>query len=408
MTSAEPGRRSPMRYPVFRRFVFARSLSQAGGWMQVVAAGFLVYDLTGDAAAVGVLAVLSKLPTLVGTPLGGTLADRYDHRRLAMFTLALQAIPPAVMALLALDHSLTTAEIYVLVFAGAIPSAITSPVLQEILPHLVPEDVQRQAMADSAVAFNVARTAGPAIGGGLVAAVGVPLAFAINSLSFVGVLAMLRSLPPDSEAEMKGRLGKRRQRSFREGLKAVWELPLMRTLLIAATVFFVYVGPIEQVMPAIAAEHGEGAAYIGILLSAIALGGIAANPLVRRLNDREAPALIMMGIAIAISGLLLVLLGLSSALATDLAILLALGAAWEVVWVTSWTTTHFRSPEGVSGEAMGLLLMTYSLGVAGGALLAGWLFDRFGVADSLVGTGIVLMALAVVPTFLGRRIRDAA
>jgi len=397
-----------MRNPVFRRFVLARSLSQAGGWMQVVAAGWLVFDLTGNAAAVGVLAVLSKLPTLVGTPLGGTLADRYDHRRLAVVTLALQAIPPAVMALLALDDAISTTEIYLLVFAGAIPSAITSPVLQEILPHLVPEETQRQAMADSAVAFNLARTAGPAIGGGIVTAVGVPLAFAINSLSFVGVLLMLVSLPSDSEDAMKERLGKRRQMSFRGGLRAVWRLPLMRTLLIAATVFFVYVGPIEQVMPAIASQHGEGAAYIGVLLSAIALGGIAANPLVRRLNDRKAPALIMLGCAIAASGLMLVLLGLSDALVTDLLILLALGAAWEVVWVTSWTTTHFRSPEGVSGEAMGLLLMTYSLGVAAGALLAGWLFDEFGVGDSLVGTGIVLIALAAIPTVMGRRVTDAA
>ena len=54
-------------------------------------------------------------------------------------------------------------------------------------------------------------------------------------------------------------------------------------------------------MPAIASEHGEGAAYIGILLSAIALGGIAANPLVRRLNDREEPALIMLGVSVILS-----------------------------------------------------------------------------------------------------------
>jgi hypothetical protein len=62
----------------------------------------------------------------------------------------------------------------------------------------------------------------------------------------------------------------------------------------------------------------------------------------------------------------------------------------------------------MSGEAMGILLMTYSLGVAGGALLAGWLFDAVGVGDTLVGTGILLVALATVPVALGRRIKTAA
>jgi predicted MFS family arabinose efflux permease len=262
-------------------------------------------------------------------------------------------------------------------------------------------------MADAAVAFNVARSAGPAIGGGLVAAIGVPLAFAINSVSFLVVLAMLLSVP--GESAQKGRLGKRGHLSFGGALRAVLQPALLRILLIAALVFFLYVGPIEQVMPAIASEHGEGAAYIGVLLSALAIGGVAANPLVRRLNRRGLPALIMLGCALSSAGLLLVLLGVSHSVVSDWLILLALGGTWEVVWVVSWTTTHFRSPEGLSGEAMGLFLMTASAGVAAGALLAGWFFDRFGVEDSLVGTGIFLIAFGVAPTMLvGRRVSDPA
>jgi len=395
-----------MRHGVFRRFILARALSQLGGWMQVVAAGWMIYKLTGSAAAVGVLAAIQKVPTLAGTPLGGALADRYDRRRLALRTLSLQVIPPTLLALLALDHELHAYEIYALVFLGAIPSAITSPVLSELAPNLVPEPIQRRAVADAAVAFNVARSVGPAIGGGLVVAIGVPVAFALNAVSFVGVIVMLRSLPHDHAK--RGRLGRRGTMSFGAAARAVLRRPLIRMVLIAVLAFFVYVAPIQQIMPAISAEHGEGAGLLGVFLSALAVGGLSANPLVRRLNDRATPALLMIGAAVSLSGLLMIALGLSHDPVLAWVILFFIGGTWEVLWVTAWTTAHFRSPEGLSGEAMGLLFMTSSLGVTVGALALGQLFDTFGVEDVLIGAGSVVLALGVIPALVGRRLSDPA
>ena len=397
---------SPMRHREFRRFLLARTLSQLGGWMQTVAAGWLVFQLTGNAAAVGVMAAIATVPTLLGTPFGGAMADRYDRRRLALRTLSLQVIPPALLALLALEGELQVWEIYVLVFLGAIPSAITSPVLSELAPHLVPDGVQRRAVADAAIAFNVARAIGPAIGGGLVVAIGVELAFALNALSFVAVIVMLLGLPHDHLH--RGKLGKRGTISFRAGARAVLSRPLIRMILITVLGFFVYVGPIQQVMPAIAAEHGEGAAYLGVLLSAMAIGGISVNPLVRRLIARGTPALLMAAAAVGLAGVLMILLALSSDLVLDLTILFFVGMTWEVIWVTSWTAAHFRSPEGLSGEAMGLLFMTSSLGTTVGAVAVGVVFDRFGVQDSLVGIGLILLAFSAVPALVARRVTDPA
>ncbi|HEX3317474.1 MAG TPA: MFS transporter [Solirubrobacteraceae bacterium] len=395
-----------MRHAVFRRFIYARSLSQLGGWMQVVAAGWLIYRLTGSAAAVGALAALQKIPTIVGTPIGGGLADRYDRRRLAMRTLSFQVIPPTLLALLALDHELHAYEIYVLVFLGAIPSAVTSPVLNELAPHLVPEPLQHPAVADAAVAFNVARTVGPVIGGGLVVAIGVPIAFALNALSFVVVIVMLRSLP--HEHAERGRLGRRGTMSFRAAARAVLRRPLVRMVLITVLAFFVFVAPIQQLMPVISAEHGEGAALLGVFLSALAIGGISANPLVRRLIDRGTSALLMVGAAVSVAGLLTIALALSRDPVLDWVVLLFIGGTWEVLWVTAWSTAHFRSPEGLSGEAMGLLFMNSSLGLTVGAVAIGKLFDAFGVEDTLIGIGSVVLAFGVIPTLVGRRVSDSA
>ena len=85
-----------------------------------------------------------------------------------------------------------------------------------------------------------------------------------------------------------------------------------------------------------------------------------------------------------------------------------IGAAWEIMWVTSWTAAHFRSPEGLSGEAMGLLFMTSSLGTTIGAVAVGLFFDAVGVKDSLIGIGLILLAFSAVPALVARRVRDAA
>src|SRR5205085_6287776 len=95
--------RSPFRYAAFRRAVFARAVSAAGSWMQTVAAGWLVYDLTHNATAVGLLTVLNRGPGFILSTYGGELADRYDRRRLGVILYIAQAIPAAILAVFVWD-----------------------------------------------------------------------------------------------------------------------------------------------------------------------------------------------------------------------------------------------------------------------------------------------------------------
>jgi predicted MFS family arabinose efflux permease len=217
---------------------------------------------------------------------------------------------------------------------------------------------------------------------------------------------MLRSLP--HEHAERGRLGRRGTMSFRAAARAVLRRPLVRMVLITVLAFFVFVAPIQQLMPVISAEHGEGAALLGVFLSALAIGGISANPLVRRLIDRGTSALLMVGAAVSVAGLLTIALALSRDPVLDWVVLLFIGGTWEVLWVTAWSTAHFRSPEGLSGEAMGLLFMNSSLGLTVGAVAIGKLFDAFGVEDTLIGIGSVVLAFGVIPTLVGRRVSDSA
>ena len=128
--------------------------------MQIVAVTWYAYKLTGSATSVGLLAALALGPTIVGSPIGGALADRFELRRLAIVLYICQGIPAAAMAILDLTGELPIGWLYALVFAGAIPFSLNSPVISLLGPYTVPEEYRRAALAQSSMMFNATVTVG--------------------------------------------------------------------------------------------------------------------------------------------------------------------------------------------------------------------------------------------------------
>jgi predicted MFS family arabinose efflux permease len=175
-------------------------------------------------------------------------------------------------------------------------------------------------------------------------------------------------------------------------------------MLASAVTFFVFVGPLEPVMPVVAADHGDGAEFIGLLLAGIALGGLIGNPIAARLQARQVNEVRVLGGALIASGLLLVVLAVSRNLWLDLAVVTLIGAAWEIIWLVQNTAIHYRSPEGISGEVMGLLYMIVSVSVALGSVVTGWAFATIGVEASLLASAALLIVLGSIPAVTGHRI----
>jgi len=171
----------PLHYRAFRHSLVARVVSSGGSWMQTVAVGWLIYQLTGSAAAVGMLTVASRGPALVFSSVGGELAQRRDPRRLAIGLAVLQVVPPALLAVIAGLDADTQLIIYALVLAGGILNALALAPTTWISSHSVPTELRRQAIGESSVAYNIARFFGPVVAGGLIAAVGPEACFAVNA-----------------------------------------------------------------------------------------------------------------------------------------------------------------------------------------------------------------------------------
>jgi MFS family permease len=148
--------------------------------MQTVAAGWLIFDLTGNATAVGVLTFLSRGPGMLLSAYGGELADRYERRRLVILLYVCQAVPAALLALVAWEDISRVTEVYAATFMIGVAGALASPSMQQLVVATVPAELGKRATGLGSVSYNTARLIGPAVGGGLVAAIGPGPCFAIN------------------------------------------------------------------------------------------------------------------------------------------------------------------------------------------------------------------------------------
>jgi predicted MFS family arabinose efflux permease len=378
------GTEGPLHYRAFRHSLVARVVSSGGSWMQTVAAGWLIYRLTGSAAAVGVLTVASRGPALVLSSVGGELAQRHDPRRLAIALALLQVVPPALLAVIAWLDPNTELIIYALVLAGGILSSLALAPTTWISSHSVPHELMRKAIGESSVAYNIARFFGPLAAGGLIAAVGPEACFAVNAGTY-GVMAWaLWTLPQRSMPQSDGDV------PFRAAVKRALANPMLEIVIGGSLTFALLVAPIEQLAPVIAHRHGEGAQLIGFLFAGLAAGGIVGTVLRARLERRGVPLARLIGGSLVATTIGMLGLALAPDIFVAVGALVCCGTFWEVIYVECLAAMQTLIPS-LSGVLTGVFFTITLGGLTLGALLVGELIDLAGVDVGLsiaaVGTG---------------------
>ncbi len=392
MTDVHHG--SPWVYAPFRHVVLARSLSGAASYMQIVGAGWLVFHLSGSAMAVGILAALALGPSLVGAPIGGALSDRFCPRKLGITFALLQILSPAAMAILAFNDQLTIPLIYALVLLGAIPYSLGQPVMALIIPFTVPADLRHQAVAGSSMAYNISRLLGAALGGVVLSWIGPAGTFAANAASYAVVAWVLWRAKVIQSACDQARA--HRSGGIVGGVREGWHFPVVRIVAVGAGMFFLFIGPLEQLMPKVAAAHGDDPMMLGVLLAAIGVGGLLANPFIKRrvMDSMSGSAAIAVGLAVGCCGI--AFLAVSPGYLADLASLLLVGAGWEFVFVSGQGALTLDVPRDISGRMIGFFYVLVTATAAAGALLMGYMFDHLGLRVSLLAVATVVAATAVV------------
>jgi len=258
----------------FRWLWAGQSVSYLGSRIAGVAVPYQMYQLTGSTLAVGLIGVVELVPLLTLTLLGGSIADAVDRRRLLLITetvLALAGIGFVVNAALAEPRVWL---LYVLIFVETSVFCLGVGAMRSVTPHLVPPEQLPAATALSSIYSNLGAVAGPAFGGILIAAIGLPLTYAVNAATFLASLASLAVLPriaPDPAADRPG------FRSVLQGFRYLKTQKVVLGTFLVDTNAMVFGMP-SALFPALAAQHfGGGAATVGYLYAAPYAGALACS-----------------------------------------------------------------------------------------------------------------------------------
>ncbi|ONH35464.1 MFS transporter [Protofrankia sp. BMG5.30] len=388
----------------FRLFASGQLLSVAGTWMMVVAQDWLVLELTDDSAsALGIVTALQFTPSLLLTLLGGRLADRYDKRLLLTVANLVSGMLALGLAVLVLTDGVALWHIQLFALALGVVNAVEMPTRLAFVSEMVGPELLPNASALSAAYFNVARVAGPALAGLLIAAFGTGPVMVVNAVSYLGTVVGLRMMrPAELHRVTRPATGTRIVDGLRY-LASRQDLPLPLPLALVAAVGLCAMN-FQLTLPLLARTvfHTDAAAF-GLLTTAFAAGSLLSALVTTGRRGRPAAGLVTGG-AFGL-GLVMTLTGWAPTFATAAVGLFATG--FGAIFFAQ--AANHRIQLGSDPAFRGRVMSVYTTIMIGstplGSLWVGFLSDRLNARAGLWFGGIATMIAAATVHTVSQRAR---
>ena len=384
---------SALQYRDYRLLWIGAFASTTGTWMQTVAQGWLVLQMTGSAFLLGVDGFLATGPMLLFSLFGGVAADRLSRKKVMIFSQYLQMGFAFILALLIYFGQVKVWHIFLLSFLTGSAQSFSGPAYISLLPQLVKRHDVPNAVAMNSMQFNLARVVGPVLAGVTLAAWGAAACFFINGFSFLAVIVALlfirvpkatpRSEPRSMLAEMK------------DGfvfVRARHTLLLLTFLAFAGT----FLGmPIVTFMPVVAkAIFSLDASGYASMLTVYGVGSVIGALLVAATayHVKKGKLALLLQLAFAC---LLVGFGLSRSLGLSLALAFFAGACIVAVIALYSSLVQLATPDAMRGRVMSIFMLAFRGGMPLGNLLAGYVAERWSISLALAVNGAVLAVVAL-------------
>ncbi|MGZ0199717.1 MFS transporter [Streptomyces sp. RM1] len=385
---------TPLRLsPPFRRLWIGQALSGFGSQMTLVAVMFQIWQMTKSPTWTGVVGPAQAMPLVTLGLFAGSLVDRVDRRKLYLLTTGGQAVCSLLLALQALLGHVPAVGVLGLVALQSCFGAGGGPASRTFIPHLLPKQQLAAGLALRRVAFQGAMLLGPVLAGLIVGGPGAGTCYLIDALTFVAALHGACGLPRMDPGDEPARPG---LRGVLDGLAFLGRTPVIRGALLTDLAVTVLSMPVS-LFPLINAERFDGTPRtLGLFLTAVAAGGVAASLLSGAFTRLPRPGLAMLG-GSAVWGAALTLFGMSPGPWIGLTFLVIAGAADTVSVVTRSTVVQMHTPHHLLGRVSAAEQIVGQAGPDIGNMRGGLVADATSGAAALVSGGLLCLgAVAVV------------
>jgi MFS family permease len=382
--------------PNYRRWAFADLVSNVGSWMSTAALGWLVYDMTGSATALGAVVAVKQAPALVLGLAGGALADRLDARRVLSLTQSAYAVLAGVLAMMTLSGHTRLWHLYLFAALTGVLGVLDGPCFGRLLAQVLGHQNLSNGIALGSVTHSTGWVLGLGAGSVVLAGPGPWVVFAIDAVSFAVVALTVMRLRTDLlhplERAVRGSSG------VRDGVRHVLASKQLVVVLVMGTVTGA-VGRHFQVTMAATAEltfHGGPGLY-GRLFTCFAIGALVGAAVAARLRGLPMP--VLLGVAAA-AAILQAGSGAAPVAWVFAGAMFGVAACCIVYDTAVSTTVQLLAPGHVRGRVLAVQGLVASVASMAGAPLVGWLTDTLGPRAALGIGGTVALAAVVVAAYV--------
>jgi len=386
----------------YRLWFFGQIVSQCGTWMQSVAQYWLVLELTHSAFDLGVTAALQFAPVLFFGAFGGLAADRFDKRRLLLFTQTAFTVQAVVLWALVASGSVQLWMVWTLASLYGFINVLDNPSRQSFVMEMAGPDDLTNAVSLNSVVVNISRIIGPALAGVAIATIGLSWAFLANAISFFAVIAALYAMRP---ADLHRRPPVARAKGqIRAGLRYAWAAWELRVPLLMMAVIGTLAYNFNVLLPLFAHDvFHRGAGAYSALTVAMGIGALAGGLVIAARRRPSHRLLVFVSLAF---GVLILAVAAAPTLWLCLALLVLMGGASVMFIATANALLQLNSSGAMRGRVMSLWAIVFLGSTPIGAPLIGFIAEHFGARFALGLGGVATLLIAVWAGFELRRIRN--
>jgi MFS family permease len=360
---------SSMKVRNYRLYFIGQGISLSGTWMQIIGQSWLVLQITKSGTALGLVIALQYLPLLVLAPWGGVIADRFHKRHILYFTQSCSGLLALILAILVVAGAVRLWMIFVLAAALGLVNSIDNPTRQSFIHELAGREELKNAVSLNSTEVNLTRVIGPAIAAVVIATLGIGWCFFLNAGSFVAVLVCLL-LMHGSELETVEPV-ERKKGQLREGLRYVWDTPVLRDVLIMMAIVGTLTYEFGVTLPLLARFTFHGNASSFALLTCSMGAGAVIGGLIAAGRKSTAPRGLLW--AVIAFGLGMIVVASSPDIAVAMIAMALVGVFSIMFYALGNTVLQLESNQTMRGRVMSLWTVAFLGSTFIGGPVIGWI-----------------------------------